>query len=146
MTDIKFIKVKNTEKHALLLYDLLKKRSHNISHQTLPTYEDHKKFLANNPYRAWFLIIKNDVCVGSVYLLKSNSIGVFALKRQHDCLEASIQMVLEKYRPLPEIKSIRTAEFSINIHPNNRALITAAKTLNGKLVQKTYTLPSSLRN
>jgi hypothetical protein len=136
MTDIKFIKVKNTEKHALLLYDLLKKRSHNISHQTLPTYEDHKKFLANNPYRAWFLIIKNDVCVGSVYLLKSNSIGVFALKRQHDCLEASIQMVLEKYRPLPEIKSIRTAEFSINIHPNNRALITAAKTLKGKLVQK----------
>jgi len=142
MTDIKYIKVKKTEKHALLLYELLKNRSHNISHQALPSYEDHKKFLVNNPYRAWFLIVKHDACVGSVYLLKSNAIGVFTLKRHHDCLEEAIQMILENYRPLPDIKSIRTAEFSININPNNRALISAVKALKGKLVQKTYTIPS----
>ena len=38
------------------LYDQLRNRIHTISHNKLPSFNEHKQFVINNPYRAWFMI------------------------------------------------------------------------------------------
>ena len=56
--ELRLIKVKRTVEDATLLFEILKKRTHTISHKSLPTFQEHKKFVLNHPYRVWF-IVKN---------------------------------------------------------------------------------------
>ena len=72
------------------LYELLKEREPhvNISHKTMPTWEEHSKFVQNHPYVDWY-IIHNDVGdrVGTVYvqyneIAKGFEVGLF-IKKQY---------------------------------------------------------------
>ena len=62
----KFANEKDIEKinkeDASILYELLKTRRHNISHESLPNFETHKKFVENNVNtiikNIFFIIIK----------------------------------------------------------------------------------------
>ena len=47
--------LKNKENFDVL-YELLKKREHNISHVKMPSIEQHIEFVKNNPYRYWFFL------------------------------------------------------------------------------------------
>jgi hypothetical protein len=137
-----FTKVKKTEEHAAVLYKLLKKRlhSHNISNANLPTYDEHELFVFSNPYRAWYLIQYEKNYVGSLYLLKSNSVGIFLLPRYINFFAPAIEFLMATYKPLPLIKSVRAPLFSINISPENADLIKAIGNFGGKLVQQTYVI------
>ena len=53
---IELIKVDYSSSHINLLFDVLKNRPSNIniSHNKLPSYQKHKKFVNSKPYRYWF--------------------------------------------------------------------------------------------
>jgi hypothetical protein len=137
-----FTRVKKTEEHTVALYSLLKQRldSHNISNANLPTYEEHESFVFANPYRVWYLIQFEKNYVGSLYLLKSNSVGIFLLPKHINFFPSVIEFLMSRYKPLPLIKSVRAPFFSINISPVNVDLIKAIENFGGKLVQQTYVI------
>ena len=49
--NIKFLKVTGTDFQIKILFELLKKRSHSISHFKMPDYNNHEQFVKNNPYK-----------------------------------------------------------------------------------------------
>ena len=53
---IKLTKITNSD--ARFLYLLLMERDPktNISHRKMPTYNEHRKFIASKPYKAWYVI------------------------------------------------------------------------------------------
>ena len=60
------------------LFDLLKKRDpiSNISHKKMPSYSQHIKFIKSKPYSKWYIILKENEKIGSIYLSKNNEIGL----------------------------------------------------------------------
>ena len=64
------------------LYNLLKERDSrvNISHRTMPSYEEHTHFVLSNPYSVWYVIKLKNKKTGSIYLSKQNEIGIFIKK------------------------------------------------------------------
>ncbi len=143
---VKLVKVKKNEAHARALYELLKRRTHNISHVTMPPLEEHLQFVKHHPYRAWYLIEHQGDFVGSVYLLKSNNIGISVLPDFEACMAPALVSIMQKYQPLPAIKSVRTAEFSLNVALNNDVLKRVLESMGGFPVQETYVFRNGIKN
>ena len=59
---------KNSEVQIKMLYELLKFRNFNISHEKLPDFDSHKKFVVNNSYRTWNIIERNNKTLGTFYI------------------------------------------------------------------------------
>lgn len=69
-----------TMSDAEFLYEMLKERTpeQSISHRTMPTLEQHKKFMESNPYDVWYIIeAGHHTRVGHTYLTRDNEIGIF---------------------------------------------------------------------
>jgi RimJ/RimL family protein N-acetyltransferase len=64
---------------AKFLFDLLKQREGivNISHKSLPTWEEHVEFIKNNTYQSWDIIWVDNVRIGNIYLTDRDEIGIF---------------------------------------------------------------------
>ena len=64
---------------AKFLFDLLKQREGivNISHKSLPTWEEHVEFIKNNTYQSWDIIWVDDVRIGNIYLTDRDELGIF---------------------------------------------------------------------
>lgn len=64
------------------LYKMLKKRDSrtNISHKKMPTYTQHVSFVKSKPYTKWYIVEYGKQKAGSIYLSKSNEIGIFITK------------------------------------------------------------------
>ena len=73
---ISFKKITGTNSQILILFSLLDKRKYNISHENMPSLENHRNFVINNPYRAWYLVKKSKINIGSFYIKFDNSIGI----------------------------------------------------------------------
>ena len=134
----KFIPVKKNDKHIKALYQILKNRRFNISNNSLPNFNEHKLFVINNPYRAWYLIEVDNSFVGSMYILKSNCIGVYVLDQNEHVIRKTIEWVLKNKKPLPEIKSVRASNFYINIAPNNKIYTTIVENMGATPIQSTF--------
>jgi len=102
----------------------------------LPNFDEHKLFVINNPYRAWYLIEVDNSFVGSMYLMKDNCIGVYVVDQNEDIIREVIEWVLKNKKPLSEIKSVRSSNFHINLAPNNEKL--------SKIVEGMGTIPIQL--
>ena len=94
------IKLKEVNKSDLkFLYQHLKERDPitRISHKKMPTFSEHEKFVMSNPYSKWYIIIKKNKKIGSVYLTKMNEIGLFLKKEfQNSGLgQRSLELVME---------------------------------------------------
>lgn len=65
------------------LYDLLEEREpwQNISHEKMPTWEEHCAFVDSDPYEGWWLIDDGGIIRGSVYFTKQREIGVHIFKK-----------------------------------------------------------------
>lgn len=86
------------------LYTLLKEREEriNISHRSMPTYEDHVAFVKSRPYEAWYFINTADgEIAGATYLTKHNEIGIFIFRgyRNHHFGPRAVQALMEKHGP-----------------------------------------------
>ena len=68
---------------AKFLFDLLKQREGivNISHKSLPTWEEHVEFIKNNTYQSWDIIWVDNVRIGNIYLSDRDEIGIFLDKK-----------------------------------------------------------------
>lgn len=130
-----------SEEQIMTLFGLLKQREHVISHTELPTYEQHKKFVELNNYRAWYIVFFNNIAIGSFYISNENTVGI---NISHDGIEISLQRiidyVLNNYQPLPEIKSVRGSKFVINVAPTNVSLRSALRRQGKKIIQIIYSL------
>ncbi len=136
-------KVIGTDDQIKILFKILKKRTHNISHITLPSIAEHLKFVRHHPYRAWYLIKIGYSYVGSAYLMKNNCIGVNLISNA-DLLPYVLKIILKRHKPLKEIKSIRPPYFHINVSPENKEIEYQLVKLNAKKIQSTFSVPTQL--
>lgn len=137
---MEFIRVKKSDQYAETLYRLLKDRQHAISHASLPTFEQHRQFVLTHPYRVWYIVKIAENYVGTIYILRSNTIGVNIEEAYLYRLNEILQYIMKRHRPLSPIESVRVAKFSINVSPKNMALANALEKMTAKIVQLTYLL------
>ncbi len=121
-----------------ILYNLIIEKKHNISNFNPPSFEEHKSFVKNHPYKQWFKILYKNNLIGTFYLSKINTIGITLNCNDYTIYMEVIKKILIEYQPEPEIKSIRNKYFTINCSPSNKELIKALKQLGLELIQETY--------
>ena len=124
-----------SKKDGKFLYTLLSERESlvNISHKTMPTYDEHLNFINSKPYSKWYIVKKNTQSIGSIYLSKQNEIGIFIKKEfQKDGLgTASMKLLMEK-NP--------RSRYLANVNPKNLKSQKFFKKSGFKLIQNTYEL------
>lgn len=135
-------KVTGTDDQIRILYDVLIKRAYNISNTTLPSIEEHIKFVQNHPYRTWYLVKDDSDYIGTAYLLKNNCVGI-NLITNFDLFLNIVDKILKKHKPLKEIKSVRPSYFYINIAPENEQIKAQLMKLNAQKIQSTYILTTT---
>ena len=117
------------------LYNLLKERDSiaNISHRKMPTYEEHVNFVKSKPYSNWYIIEFKTRKAGSVYLSKTNEIGIFLKNDMHGkgIGKEALQIIMKK-NP--------RKRYLANINPRNKKSIKFFKKNNFMLIQHTYEL------
>ena len=115
------------------LFDLLKERdlSTNISHNKMPTYDEHVKFVQSKPYSKWYIIFKSKQKVGSIYLSKNNEIGIFLSKKFQG-------KNIGDFALNDLIKKNPGERFLANVNPKNKKSIQFFKNNKFKLIQYTF--------
>ena len=105
----------------------------------MPSYESHKEFVANHPYRSWFIIQQNYVVLGNIYIQYDNSIG---LTCYDEITETQIRTILDlvtyKLRPLDQAPSVRVSKFFLNVAASNIHLQEKLKKLGLKESQRSF--------
>lgn len=116
------------------LYQLLKERPKeaNISHQKLPTWEEHINFCTNHPYTHWYIIMYQDLRAGSLYKTPLGEIGIFISKGMQG------KGIAKKAIPMIYKKGARRN--LANINPQNIPSIKLFDSLGFKLLSSTYEL------
>lgn len=114
-----FDRITGTEKQVQALYDLLQRRDHSISHQVLPPFDVHLRFVVNHPYSAWYLIYDQDQAVGSFYLKADNSIGMNLLINDACLVLEVIDFIKQNHQPQPAVPSMVPPYFYINVSASN---------------------------
>ena len=137
---ITFEKIIGNNAQNIVLYQLLKKRKYNISHNSIPNKKGHNNFVINHPYKAWYLIKENSEYIGSVYISKNNCIGISLLIYKPPFLLQTLNFVFKNHKPLRAIKSVRPPNFYINISPENKKMKYELEALGAEKIQITYTL------
>ena len=132
-------KVTGTDDEIRALYDILIKRTHNISNTKSPSLEEHLEFVQNHPYRIWYLVKYNSDYIGSAYLMENNCVGINIITN-YELFPIVVNKILKKHKPLEEIKSIRPPYFYINIHPENKNIEAQLIKLNAQKIQTTFVL------
>lgn len=114
------------------LYKLLLERTPGqaISHKTMPTHGDHKRFVKSLPYKGWHLIWVGPICVGSTYITHDNELGIFIFKGHigKGYAKEAIEEMMDRYE----------GPFLANINPDNEASRKFFEKLGFKLLQVTY--------
>jgi RimJ/RimL family protein N-acetyltransferase len=117
------------------LYALLTERESdtNISHQRMPTVEEHLAFVKSKPYTAWYLLRVGRAYVGSIYLTRLNEVGIFIFKAHqgNHYGPRAVRMLRERHH-CPRLLA--------NINPRNKRSVALFERLGGKLIQCTYQL------
>jgi len=127
--------------HAPILYQLLKNREHKISHEILPSYEEHERFVRNHPYKHWYLVSQKKP-IGTIYIQNDNSIGLNLENIAATGLKQIMTFLADKHSPLPPIPSVRPKKFFFNLSPTNRNLIYLMGVLGNQLIQISYDMQS----
>lgn len=118
-TDVLFMLLAEREPHM------------NISHQKMPSYEQHRQFVRSIPYPTWMLMVNGDENVGTCYLTKSFEIGIFVFKKHRGCGYG--RQALEWLKALhPEHKLLA------NINPRNLESIAFFEKHGAQHIQNTY--------
>lgn len=113
-----FPRLKKVDKSDFkFLYELLKNKKdfQNISHNKMPTYDEHVKFILEEPYKNWYVVTSVFGKIGAVYLSKNNEIGLNISQKFDSYLikDLIFQQVMEK-NP--------SKIFSVNVNPKNHQM------------------------
>ena len=128
------------------LFELLKKRINKISHEQLPLFKDHNKFVKNNPYRGWFIITRKKIDIGNIYIQYDNSVG---LNFTDDLIAAEIDEIIKniysKMKPLKAIPSVRYKDYFFNVATSNLNLQKKLLNIGYSETQRSYIYTNSVR-
>jgi len=118
-----------------ILYRLLATRPKqvNISHRKMPSYAQHLAFLKRRPYKAWYLLrVPSLGFVGSVYLSKSDEIGLFLFREYQGkgFGREALRLLMAKHRTVKR--------FLANINPKNKRSARFFKEMGFIHIQNTY--------
>jgi hypothetical protein len=138
MSKLQLEKVTTSENHKKILFNLLQQRAFSISRDHNILFSDHSKFVDNHPYRAWFLIKYDDEAIGSAYVVKDNSIGIDLAKNKLMHVEKTLELLMDKFKPLKGKNSIRNKSFFINANYKNKPLMQVLESLNYIPLQISY--------
>ena len=131
-SSLKLVSISKERKAAEILYELLLERGphESISHKSMPTLDEHRKFVESNPYQCWYLIKLGDEYVGAVYISRQREIGVGVMKahRQKGVATAALKMLIDKW----------PGHFLANINPDNVKSIHLFSQLGFRHIQNTY--------
>lgn len=140
--EIKFEKVIPSPEQIDELFSLLCERVHRISHEDLD-YNEHRGFVYSHPYRGWFLVQFEGKYIGSLYITKENTIGINVTERYVPLVvKPIVEFVVNSYKPLAAIPSVRNRRFAINVPSANRLLAESLEDIGAELAQMTYYLPN----
>lgn len=122
---MRLVPVRGNPDASGILYQLLEERPRDswISHQEMPTREQHGKFVQSHPFIHWYLIDNHGVYVGSIEVTDRNEIGVALLKdyQKKGFGYQALSMFLANHKPLPAIPAIRNGKWLANIAVRNEA-------------------------
>jgi RimJ/RimL family protein N-acetyltransferase len=116
-------------------YQLLQERepSQNISHKTMPTWDEHQAFIKSHPYKAWYVFrTPMGEPAGCVYLTRNREIGIFVLKK-HQGQGLATQAITE-------IMRLHPGRILANINPANETSIRLFAKFGFRHIQNTYAL------
>jgi len=117
------------------LFNLLKERDSraNISHKKMPTYSEHVQFVKSKPYSYWYVIESSKTKIGTIYLSKSNEIGIFLKKIHHGkgIGQEGLKLLITKHP---------RKRYLANVNPKNTFSTKFFKNNNFKLIQHTFEL------
>lgn len=137
-----FIKEVTEEDHKVL-FELLEQRTHSISHNGLPSRDEHLNFVRSNPYRYWALITKNNSPIGTTYIQEDNSIGINLLNPEKLVVYKILQFIQSNFQPLEEIKSKVPSYFYVNVPNTNIDLSQILLELDALPIQISYKIKNS---
>ncbi len=127
--------VRDHPSYIRFLYELLQERpvEANISHNRMPTYEQHTAFVKRDPYSCWFLIMAGDTMAGSIYLTRHQEIGIHIHTpfRRLGLASWAIPYFMDMIGP---------QKYLANVAPGNAASHALFSKLGGKVIQHTYAL------
>jgi len=126
------------ENDTEILFDLLSQRVHSISHNKIPTRNEHKVFVKTHPYRYWAVILEDDHPVGSFYLQEDNSIGLNILEPSLITISEVLRHIREEFTPHKEVKSKVAPYFYINVPCGNEKLSEILLQLDSMPIQVSY--------
>lgn len=124
------------------LYHLLKEREpgESITHDKMPTFDEHAAFVKSRPYRRWYVLSVGIQCVGSCLLTHNNEIGITIAKeyRRKGYAREALTILMRLADPLPASASVRNGHFIANVNPANEASIKLFAKLGFRHIQNTY--------
>jgi len=119
-------------KSARILYDILAERKPRecIRHKTLPSWEEHMKFVLSEPYYKWYIIYEDEEPIGHINLTLDRKVGVFLFERFRGkgLGEEAIRRLV----------GLHPGPLYAEVNPLNAPSIVFFTRLGGKLVQHTY--------
>lgn len=119
---IVFEEVDGSENQLKILFDLLKKREFKISHEKMPSFENHKNFVLNNPYSKWFIIYNNDNEFGTFYIKQDNSIGLNLIANKKEVVKKTLEFIDINFEPNKSKASEIPSYFYFNLSILNSEL------------------------
>ena len=140
MIDIYFEKVICTEEQTKILYHLLEQRELSISHNYLTSYDNHKQFVEENPYLAWFIIYDGDNPIGSTYVQGDNSIGINLVRPNSKIVQVVIEFIKSNFSKKDSIPSRIPPYFFVNVPIADKCLARALEDLGAEAIQLSYKL------
>jgi hypothetical protein len=130
--------VTGTDEQNKVLYDLLLKRTFKISHYFMPSFDEHVKFILENPYRSWFLLKDKDMYLGSFYIHNDNSIGINLITYEEEIVTWCLEFINKEFEPLSPIKSVIPPFFYLNVSPENTEMISLLKREGHEQIQLSF--------
>ena len=123
------------------LYAQLKNRSHNISHKSVPSFDEHTEFVQNHPYRKWIIVKDTEIAIANVYIQYNNSIGL-NVDSLVTCEQINkiLKGIYASHSPLPAVPSVRFEEFFLNVATDNKMLQNMLSSLGYSEVERTFVL------
>ena len=123
---------------ADILYELLSSRRYQISHESMPSKEEHAQFIQSSPYLQWFLVKENNSVVGSFYVKDDNSVGINLITPSKRLVGKIIEYVKNNIQIAEAVKSQIPRFFFINVAEANQELKQILNELGCSPVQTAY--------
>lgn len=135
---LKIEEVIGTPPQITFLYELLESRDHSISHQSMPTFEQHRNFVLSKPYQNWYLVFNGDQAVGSFYIQTDNSVGLNLNCAKKEWVNTILAFLSNNSYPNSEISSKIPPYFYINVPYKDKALAKILEKMGHVPIQTSY--------